>query len=156
MKKNFSAYAMSLLMLLLTSCSMADDEDTKDKNDNIVNVGNPLPTFTIIVNNGTHLSTSDLIGKPSVIIFFSTTCPDCQHQLPELNRRYLAHGNDTTFIAISREQGEADVAAYWKENYLSLPYSAQKDRTIYSLFARKGIPRIYIADAKGIVKEIIQ
>lgn len=50
------------------------------------------------------------------------------------------------FIAISREEGGEEVAAYWKENGLTIPFSARTDRTVYELFSTKGIPRIYISD----------
>lgn len=97
-----------------------------------------------------------LNGKPSLIVFFSTQCKDCQRELPALNQRYLAHAHDTTFVAIAREQSAADIADYWAANKLSLPYSAQPDRRIYQLFARKGIPRIYISNAEGIVQNVIE
>ena len=35
---------------------------------------------------------------------------------------------------------------------LALPYSAQTDRAVYNLFARGGVPRIYIADREGTVR----
>ena len=137
----------------LTACSMNDD-DVITPEDNIVNVGDALPAFTVTMSDGTLLSSSELRGKPSLIVFFSTTCPDCQRELPGLNERYLKHGSDTTFVAISREEAQQDVQAYWSAHSLSLPYSAQRDRTVYSLFARKGIPRIYISDSHGIVRKV--
>lgn len=143
-----------LSALVLASCSFSDDEEIAPA-DNKINVGNSLPTFTVTMSDGSSLSTSDLRGKPSLIVFFSTTCSDCQRELPELNRRYLAHGADTTFVAISREQGADVVSAYWSEQGFSLPFSAQTDRHIYSLFASQGIPRIYISDSRCVVQKVI-
>lgn len=107
------------------------------------------------MNDGSTLTTDSLRGKPSVIVLFSTTCPDCQRELPGINQRYLAHGADTTFVAISREQGDKEVSTYWAEHKLSLPYSAQEDRTVFELFARKRIPRIYVSDAGCRIEKII-
>lgn len=140
--------------LLLPSCVIMDDDDSVASSDNIVNVGEHLPTFTVIIQDGSILSTSNLKGKPSVILFFSTTCPDCQQELPEMNRRYLAHGCDTTFVAISRSQPFAEISTYWQDNDLQLPYSAQEDRKVYSLFARRGIPKIIISNAEGVIERI--
>ena len=106
------------------------------------------------MSDGTLLSTSDLRGKPSRIVFFNTTCSDCQRELPGLNERFLAHGADTTFVAISREEPQVEVEAYWREHSLSLPYSAQTDRLVYSLFARQGIPRVYISDSHSIIRQV--
>ncbi len=138
----------------LVSCAMTDEEDEIQPSDNIVNVGDALPAFTVLMNDGQSLSSSQLRGKPSLIVFFSTSCPDCQRELPLLNARYLAHGMDTTFVAISREEGWESVSSYWQQQGLSLPVSAQSDRTVYSLFAKKGIPRIYISDAQGIIRSL--
>lgn len=138
----------------LVSCTMTDEEDEIQPSDNIVNVGDALPAFTVLMNDGQSLSSSQLRGKPSLIVFFSTSCPDCQRELPLLNARYLAHGMDTTFVAISREEGWESVSSYWQQQGLSLPVSAQSDRTVYSLFAKKGIPRIYISDAQGIIRSL--
>lgn len=138
----------------LVSCTMTDEEDEIQPSDNIVNVGDELPAFTVLMNDGQSLSSSQLRDKPSLIVFFSTSCPDCQRELPLLNARYLAHGMDTTFVAISREEGWESVSSYWQQQGLSLPVSAQSDRTVYSLFAKKGIPRIYISDAQGIIRSL--
>ena len=56
-------------------------------------------------------------------------------------------------MAISREEDEASVAAFWADNGLQMPYSAQTDRSIYNLFATSIIPRIYFC-SDGIVTRI--
>lgn len=145
--------ALLVCSISFMSCSMNDDSDSTISDD-IVRVGEALPAFTVEMNDGTTLSTIDLKGKPSLIVFFSTTCRDCQRELPNLNERYLKYHTDTTFVAISREQSAEIVSDYWKQHSLNLPYSAQKDRFIYNLFARKGIPRIYISNSNCIIQEI--
>lgn len=138
----------------ITSCSMGDDNGVTET-DEIVRVGDRLPMFSVTMNNGRIVTTPDLAGKPSVVVFFSTTCPDCQRELPLLNQRYLMHGTDTTFVAISREEPAPSVATYWQANALAIPYSAQTDRTICSLFARRGIPREYVSNASGTVVKVV-
>lgn len=145
---------LSLVFVSITSCSMGDDNGVTET-DEIVRVGDRLPVFSVTMNDGRTVTTSDLMGKPSVVVFFSTTCPDCQHELPLLNQRYLMHGTDTTFVAISREEPAPSVATYWQANALAIPYSAQTDRTVYSLFARRGIPREYVSNASGTVVKVV-
>lgn len=142
------------LALVFSACSWMHGDDIRPE-DNLVNVGDTLPAFALSMSDGSCLSTSDLRGKPSLILFFSTDCPDCTEVLPALNRRYLAHGGDTSFVAIGREQPYEVVADYWSQQGLSLPFSAQSDRAVYSLFARRGIPRIYISDPSLVVRIIV-
>lgn len=136
---------------VLSACSWMNSENPLSPSNTIVNVGDTLPSFTICLHDSTMLSTADLLGRPSVLVFFATTCPDCQRELPTLNQRYLMHGRDTAFVLIAREQQDSTVATYWQEHSLSLPFSAQTDRRVYSLFAKRGIPRTYIADSNTIV-----
>ena len=39
--------------------------------------GDRLPEFSVILDDGSVVSTGDLSGKVSVIVFFHTGCPDC-------------------------------------------------------------------------------
>ena len=146
---------MLLLALLLMGCSSIEDQEEVTER---VNVGDRVPSFTVdVVSDGIHstFSTAQLTGE-TVIVFFNTTCPDCQRDLPKLNQYYLKHKSEKGFqmVAISREEGEITVAAYWKDNELQIPYSAQTDRRIYELFASSIIPRIYFVSAKGIVTRV--
>lgn len=144
-----------LLCLLSMGCSSIEDDNEVTER---VNVGDRVPLFSVeMVKDGERstFSTAQLTGE-TVIVFFNTTCPDCQRDLPKLNQYYLKHKVDEGFqmVAISREEGEEDVAAYWKDNGLQIPYSAQNDRRIYELFASSIIPRIYFVSAQGVVTRI--
>ena len=58
------------------------------------------------------------------------------------------------WIAIGRQQDAAKAAQFWAKNSLTIPYSAQTDRKVYSLFATEGIPRVYIVDDLTIVAQL--
>lgn len=145
-----------LIALTLLGCSMADDEESEVKER--VSVGDRLPVFTVatVEADGTAgtFSTARLKGE-TVVVLFNTSCSDCRRELPRLNDYYLQHRNDRDFsmVAVSREEGAGSVAAFWKSQGLSLPYSAQEDRRVFELFATATIPRVYYA-TDGIVRRI--
>ena len=155
---------MRRVWLLLTAavvfaaCSMGDDDDGEVTE--YVKVGDRVPAFsveTVLADGSTAMfSTAQLTGE-TVIVLFNTSCKDCQRELPKLNEYYLAHRHEKGFqmVAISREEGAESVAAYWKEQGLSIPYSAQTDRRIYNLFASSIIPRTYFCSADGTVTRIL-
>lgn len=147
-----------LLILTAVGCSsVVDDEDDVKE---YVKVGDRLPLFSVDVVDGdgktATFSTAALTGE-TVIVLFNTSCGDCQRELPRMNDYYLQHCGDKGFqmVAISREEGAESVAAYWKEQGLSIPYSAQTDRRIYNLFASSIIPRTYFCSADGIITQIL-
>lgn len=153
--KSIKPFWVTLLLLTVAGCSLSDEEETTER----IKVGDRVPLFTVqTVDSDDRIgtfSTERLTGQ-TVIVFFNTTCGDCQRDLPLLNDYYLLHRNDKGFqmVAISRGEGAGSVAAYWAANGLLIPYSAQDDRRIYSLFASSIIPRIYFCGANGVVTRI--
>ena len=144
--------------VVFAACSMGDDDDGEVTE--YVKVGDRVPAFsveTVLADGSTAtFSTARLTGE-TVIVLFNTSCGDCQRELPRMNDYYLQHCGDKGFqmVAISREEGAESVAAYWKEQGLSIPYSAQTDRRIYNLFASSIIPRTYFCSADGIITQIL-
>ena len=120
-----------------------------------IKIGDSLPVFEVMMNDGSSVSDVSLRGDVSIVMFFHTSCPDCQQLLPVMQRiydEYTRKGLKTALI--SREENPDDISAYWSENGLNIPYSAQKGRKIYELFAASRIPRIYISDENGTVRYI--
>lgn len=116
--------------------------------------GDRLPEFSVILDDGSVVSTGDLSGKVSMIVFFHTGCPDCQAELPVIQRIHDEFSPEAAVLCISREEDASDIAEYWADNGLTLPYSAQKDRTVYSLFARMGVPRVYVSSGDLVIHSV--
>ena len=114
--------------VMVCACSFASEEGNERQE--LVEVGQKLPAFAVVMNDSTLVSSTDLTGKPSMIVFFNTACTDCRKELPIVQE------------------------LYWEKEKLEIPYSAQADRNVFGLFAKTTIPRIYIADASGTVKYI--
>ena len=138
----FMKLAMTLaLMALMSLSSCITDPPVEER---VISVGELVPEFTVTLGNGEEWSSRDNGGRTSVIIFFNTGCADCRNELPELEKEYREKGDRLRFVCIAREENAADIAAWWRENGLTMPWSAQPDRRIYEMFANTGIPRIFI------------
>lgn len=135
-------------VLLFASC-IKDKEAGAD-----LKVGDALPEFMVTMNDGSMLSTSKLKDGISCIMFFTTSCPDCRETLPQMQRIYDEFApQGVAFAIISREDNAESVAGYWTSEGLTMPYSAQSDRSIYELFAQTRVPRVYI-NKDGLIKAI--
>lgn len=117
-------------------------------------LGDRLPEFSVVLDDGTTTGTEDLVGNVSCIMFFHSSCPDCQQAMPRVQKLYENYGEEVKFVCISREEGAETIRAYWQGNGFTLPWSAQEGREIYNLFATFAVPRIYISDADGIIRAI--
>lgn len=134
-------YIVSLLPMFAGGCIKENDTPSYS-----LAAGDEVPVFSVLMSDGQVRNSMDLRGRIGVIVFFNTECEDCRRELPEVQKAYELCGDEACFICISREEGEAEVAAYWREHSLTLPYSAQRDRIIYNMFASSGIPRVYVSD----------
>lgn len=143
--------AFSAAALLCVSCVF-----DKTHHEGDISIGDTLPEFSITVRDGgaeNIVTTESLHGTVSVITLFTVTCPDCRASLPEIQRAYEEFApQGVRFVNISRAQGWDKVEALWKELGLTMPYSAQEDRTVYELFAKNVVPRVYISDENAIVR----
>lgn len=135
-----------ILTFVLHGCIV--ERETIPLTEEYIQVGDRLPYFSLQMSDGTQLSTSDLEGKVSIIMFFTTECSDCRKELPVVQRVYDSYRKDSTvqFVCISREQSIEVVQEYWDRQNLTLPFSPQEDRAIYELFASNLVPRIYISN----------
>ena len=73
-------------------------------------------------------------------------------ELPVLQQLYEQYGQRVDFVCIGREETDTAVAAFWQKNHLTMPWTAQKDRKVYNLFAQTYIPRVYLADKIGLIQ----
>ena len=118
-------------------------------------VGDTIPDFEVVMNDGSLVTDDSLKETVSVVMFFHTSCPDCQQVLPEMQKIYDEyHPENVSFAIISREDPESNILSFWGQKGLEMPYSAQNDRRIYELFASIGIPRIYICEEGGKIRYI--
>ena len=118
-------------------------------------VGDTLPDFRVEMNDGRTVTDEMLKETVSVVMFFHTSCPDCQQVLPEMQKIYDEYASKSVQISlISREETEETIEEFWKENRLKMPYSAQKNRVVYETFAQDRIPRVYICEKGGKIRYI--
>ena len=137
------------LLAVLSSC-ISDDSDKDSQGVNLV-VGDSLPTFQVTMNDGSTIRTSDLLGGVSVVVLFSVDCGDCRMELPEVQRLWNQQLG-VPIVLIARENTEEVIRSFWQQAQLTMSYSPQSDRKVYSLFASSRIPRIYISDAQGVIR----
>lgn len=109
-------YWLSIFFVLLGCLLFSCIREEVPAGENIVEPGDMLPDFSVVLNDGSELSTQSLKGKVAVLIFFHTECPDCQKELPVIQQLYeeYAANEEVAIYAISREEGEEEVADYWE------------------------------------------
>lgn len=141
--------------LCLTVCLLAGcliDDDKEDSEGNIVKVGDSVPDFVLTGSDGEEVSSASLKRQVYVLSFFDTTCPDCQKEFPVLQQVYDKYKETVKVLNVPRSQPMNLMAAYWKEQGLTMPFYKPGDKDLYYKFASSHIPRTFIIDGEGKVR----
>lgn len=138
------------MMFVCTTQGCISDDDPKGE---ALKVGDTIPEFTVDLSDGSTVSSESMRGKTGVIVFFHTDCVDCREELPVVQKLWEAYKEnpDVVFAVIARQESQEQIAKYWEENGLTMPYSPQDTKDVYLLFAPSVIPRIFITNPKGVI-----
>jgi peroxiredoxin len=136
--------------LLLAAGCVKEEQKGAD-----LKVGDIIPDFEVVMSDGRLVTDDDLKENVSVVMFFHTSCKDCQQALPVMQRIYDEYASESLqIVLISRGEDKESICTYWNENCLKMPYSAQNDKKVYRKFASTRIPRIYVNEKGGIIRHI--
>lgn len=132
-------------------------------------VGQLPPDFSLPVlgQEDGQITLADLLGKPTVLSFWTTWCPYCLRQTPilvaEAERQAAqapdssdtpgsantARCGDVCFIGIDVEEDAATVAAYAAQHNIPYPILLDQTGRTAATYAVEGYPTTYFLDASG-------
>jgi thiol-disulfide isomerase/thioredoxin len=144
---------MILLLWAMGFAGCVKDDETPTEE--YVGIGDPLPAFAVS-GNLTNYHSEQSIGKITLITFFDPECSDCRRERPLLQRVWKEMQAEEVFEMVNIARGrtlENLAEAEGGESWLAMPCYPDPDRSIYNLFATSTIPRIYLVDREGKVRE---
>jgi peroxiredoxin len=140
-----------LLSLLLLAFSFNTLYAVNDPND-IIKVGDEMPPFSIVMENGTKINAADYKGKVILVTLFATWCPPCLKELPQVQKQIwdvYKDNPDFQLLVVGREHNEADLKKFNEKRGFTFPLYPDKNRSIFSSFAKNAIPRNYLIGKDG-------
>jgi peroxiredoxin len=144
----------SAIVAAFVSC-IKEGDDIPDEIINYVEVGDVVPMFTVADDKGGAFSSSGFAGKRSLLVLFVSSCGDCQKVLPVINNEVWPWVKDNPgyqLITIARDEPAQEVANHWSDNKYTMPAYLDPGRKVFSLFANRTIPRLYIINEEGIIE----
>lgn len=142
-KKFLTLVVISLVSLL-----------TYGQEDDVVKKGQQAPDFTYSIENNKTAKLSDLKGKVVLINFFATWCGPCMTEMPLLQEKiWLKYKDNDKFklLSFGREHSWEEVISFIETKKFDFPIYPDKDKSIYTKFASKYIPRNYVIDKNGAI-----
>lgn len=144
---NMKKYLWTSLCLLLALVGKAQDD-----NSDIVKVGTAMPSFTLVSDDGSTLSSASFKGKVMLVNFFATWCPPCQKELAAVQQTLWPKYKDNknfALLVIGREHTGAELQKYNEKKGFTFPLYPDKSRAVFGAFAKNLIPRSYLIGKDG-------
>ena len=139
-------YLLTVLLAIFAFVARAQNDG------DIIKVGDQMPAFTIVSDDGKQISSASLKGKVVLINFFATWCPPCQKELAEVQQKLWPKFKDNKnfqMLVIGREHTDAELAKYNEKKGFTFPLYPDKNRAIFGAFAKNLTPRTYLIGKDG-------
>ena len=140
-------YLLTTICLLFACLAWAQTDA-----DDIVKVGDAMPSFTITHDDGTKLASTQWKDKVILVNLFATWCPPCQKELAAVKQTLwpkYKDNKDFVMLVIGREHTDADLKKYNEKKGFEFPLYPDKNRAIFNSFAKNLIPRSYLIGKDG-------
>lgn len=133
----------------------AKDNDTNRISiDDIIEVGDLAPDFTLEDLDGNTVSLKDFQGEKIVFLnFWASWCPPCRLEMPDLNKLYQENkGDDFIVLAINVGEPENTVKEFIEENGYSFPVLLDKTQKVGFAYNTFSIPTSVLVDKEGKIR----
>ena len=87
-------------------------------------------------------------GTPTMLMFWTTWCPSCKEELPELEALRASHGDKVNIITVSLDENLAALDTFLAKKKLDLPVY-HGDEAIARKFGVEAIPTLLMFDKTG-------
>lgn len=91
---------------------------------------------------------ADSAGKPLVLCFWTTWCPACREELPELEKLGANFGDKIEVAAVSLDRKKEDLEKFFADRTPRIPVYMGKN-ALAAKFQVSAIPHLVIFDKKG-------
>jgi thiol-disulfide isomerase/thioredoxin len=120
-----------------------------------VELGATIPEFALKSLAGDTITRESLAGKPALLVFWNTWCPNCKKELPLINRmagKYAPKGVTVLAINTGLNDSEGKARAFWKKSGYLFPTGFDRNFDIGEAFGVRGVPTVLLVDARGVVR----
>ena len=121
--------------------------------------GQQLPEFEMEDQLGALKKSSEFYDKPMLVVEWASWCPDCQKQLPEIQKVYEKYKDKIHFVMLDmldfHKETKEQADQYVSEKGYTFPYYYDAGEKAADILHVQSIPTIYLVDKNQKVKKVI-
>jgi peroxiredoxin len=100
--------------------------------------------------NGKSVNISDFKGNIVFLNFWTTWCPDCRAEMPEMEKLYVRFKEDDfVMVTINLKESSDKVSAFYEKHKLTFNALLDSDGNVGVAFGIRSIPTTFILDKQG-------
>ena len=114
--------------------------------------GSPAPAFSLPEVDAGQVDLASYSGRPVLLVFWTTSCPICQNELPLLSRlepEFRAKGISVVAICLG---GVDETHDYVNTKRIALKTLYDADGKVGRAYSVGGVPKLVLVDKSGKIK----
>ncbi|MBI4201284.1 MAG: TlpA family protein disulfide reductase [Chloroflexi bacterium] len=117
--------------------------------------GRPAPDFTLSMSTGETVSLADFRGDPLWLTFWTTWCPPCRTEMPDLQDTYqTSPPGRYQYLAVNFGEDPTRVGAFLREIGYTLPVAIDPSGDVALDYRVLGLPTHILVDTEGTVRRV--
>ncbi len=119
--------------------------------------GQMAPPFSLTDTSGNKVSSSQFLGKPTVINFFATWCPPCREEIPgfvEIHDKYRSRGFELVGISFDTDT-KGNLPAFMMQNRIGYRVLLGDVATARAYGGVSTIPTTFFVGKDGRIRNVV-
>ena len=118
-----------------------------------VEVGKPLPAFSLPDLDGKVQTPTTLVGAPTLVNIWASWCRPCLEEMPRLDALQASYPS-WHFVGITLDPDPNTARGFVAGKKLKMPTLLDPAGSVFTEFGLIAVPATYVLDAQGIVRHI--
>lgn len=118
-------------------------------------IGRLAPRIELPLLDGRLLDTAEFAGQPLWINFMATWCPQCQDELPMMERLQATLGDRLTILVVDVGESREQVEGFIDRLNVDLPVALDTDGVVQDQWGAYALPMHFWLDGDGYVQAIL-
>ena len=119
-----------------------------------VDIGQRAAPFKLLSVEGKEIELESFAeGRVTLLVFGTTWCPSCRHEVPILKEYYDELKDDgLKVLGIDVQESKKKVSSFVEKNRINYPVALDSNADVARLYQVVGIPLNIVLDKKGVIR----